>query len=98
MISVIGTGTAGINIAEHFSQFPQYSIYKIGDIDPMCENDYRWVPDIIAPEKIEESAPDLRKACKDMDDIILPPATADLLTPLWRYYSSLEKKKFMYFI
>tara|TARA_R100000008_G_scaffold86838_1_gene81971 strand:- start:92 stop:931 length:840 start_codon:yes stop_codon:yes gene_type:complete len=77
MISVIGTGTAGINIAEHFSQFPQYSIYKIGDIDPMCENDYRWVPDIIAPEKIEESAPDLRKACKDMDDIVYYFAAGD---------------------
>ena len=70
MISIIGIGTAGINIAEHFNQFPQYNIYKIGDIEALSENDYHWVPDSIAPEKIEELGPDLQKISKDIDDVV----------------------------
>jgi hypothetical protein len=70
MITVIGTGTAGINIADHFNQFPQYNVYKIGDIEPLTKNDFHWVPDSIAPEKIEEYPPDLQSISDNTDGVV----------------------------
>jgi len=68
MISVIGIGTAGINIASCFEKYPQYDVYKIGEVEENSKNEYRWIPPLPIPEKAEESTPDLRKFFIDVNE------------------------------
>ena len=68
MISVIGLGAAGISVATEFSQYPQYNIYKIGNIAPTNEFEYKWNVNSLKPEDVEEEAPNLKKFFKNVED------------------------------
>ena len=70
MISVIGVGTAGINVAEKFAGYPQYNIYKVGDVKGESKNEYQWRPDNMEPEFIEENTPDLKQFFSEVDNDI----------------------------
>ena len=70
MISVIGVGTAGINIAEKFEEYPQYKIYKVGDVTGNNENEHPWVPENTEPESIEENTPDLKQFFSEVNEEI----------------------------
>ena len=70
MISVIGVGTAGINIAESFSEYPQYNIYKIGKVQAEGSYQYEWLPSKIEPESVEDTVPNLKNFFKDVDEDI----------------------------
>ena len=69
MISVIGVGTAGINVAHEFSQYPQYNIYKIGDI-PSGDKQFKWEYDESTPESIEKNTPNFNKFLDKIDDSV----------------------------
>jgi len=70
MQTIIGLGKAGCNIADTFSQYPQYKIYKIDvglEKAPRCFN----FPKQNHPEKYEENCPNLKNFFKDVEGDIL---------------------------
>ena len=70
MQTIIGLGEAGCNIADKFSQYPQYTIYKI-DVGlkkaPRCYNFSQYNH----PEEYEEKCPDLKHFLKNVKDDVL---------------------------
>ena len=70
MQTIIGLGKAGCAIAETFSQFPQYKIYKI---DVGLENGpFQYAMEHHeTPEQYEANCPDLRQFLKGVSGEIL---------------------------
>ena len=60
MKTIIGLGAAGCNIAESFSQYPQYKIYKIDTNMEDAKNCYN-LPDLKSPEEYEAKCPSFKK-------------------------------------
>lgn len=69
MDTVIGLGSAGCKIADQFSKFPQYDVFKI-DVGIKGENcftlDYKTTP-----EEYEQTVPDMTRFFKDIEGDIL---------------------------
>ena len=70
MQTIIGLGKAGCNIADKFSQYPQYKIYKIDTHLKEAARSYNF-PEYDHPEKYEENCPNLKRFLKDVKDDIL---------------------------
>ena len=70
MKTIIGLGQAGCNIADKFSQYPQYKVYKI-DVDlkkaPRCYS----FPKYNTSEEYEKSCPSLKNFFKHVKGEIL---------------------------
>ena len=66
---VIGLGSAGCKIADEFSKFPQYDVYKI-DTNVSGENCFS-LKQKNSPEEYERSVPDLTEFFKDIEGEIL---------------------------
>jgi hypothetical protein len=67
---VIGLGNGGVRIAEEFSTYPQYEVYKIGlDLEeaPRTKN----LNKCSSPEEYEEKCPDLSDFFKDIKEEVL---------------------------
>jgi hypothetical protein len=60
MKTIIGLGAAGCNIAESFSQYPQYKIYKIDTNMEDAKNCYS-LPSLKSPEEYEAKCPSFKK-------------------------------------
>ena len=60
MKTIIGLGSAGCNIADAFSQYPQYKIYKIDAGLEEAKNCYS-LPTLNSPEEYERKCPSLKK-------------------------------------
>jgi len=56
MINVIGLGNAGCNIAESFSKYPQYEVYKI-DVSLKKQKNCFSMPERTSPEEYESKFP-----------------------------------------
>ena len=67
---VIGLGNGGIRIAEEFSAFPQYQVYKIG-VDLEDGKNVKNFPKYSSPEEYEEKCPNLKTFFKDVEDEVL---------------------------
>ena len=63
-MNIIGLGKAGCAIADHFSQYPQYEIYKI-DVGLSGERCFNVKPQP-GPEEYEQNAPSFKKFFKDI--------------------------------
>ena len=70
MQTIIGLGKAGCNIADKFSQYPQYKIYKIGTHLKKAQRCYIF-PEYDHPEKYEENCPNLKRFLKSVKDDVL---------------------------
>jgi hypothetical protein len=70
MQTIIGLGKAGCNIADNFSQYPQYNIYKIGTHLKKATRCYTF-PEYDHPEKYEENCPNLKRFFKSVKDDVL---------------------------
>jgi len=71
METVIGLGNAGCNIADKFSKYSQYKIYKIDtDIEVDRDNVYK-MPRQEDPEKYEENCPNMSNFFKDVQGEVL---------------------------
>jgi hypothetical protein len=72
MISIIGLGDCGCNIAEKFSAYPQYKVYYVNtQEDYGATGKFFEMPTQSHPEKYEEKCPDLGEFFNDVDDDIL---------------------------
>lgn len=69
METIIGLGAAGCNIAEKFSKFPQYDVYKI-DVGITGDNCFSF-PLCLSPEEYERKTPDLSAFVKNIEGEIL---------------------------
>ena len=72
MDTVIGLGKAGCAIADKFSQYPQYKIFKI-DIENIAENkkNEKLLNKKASPEQYETSVPSMRTFLKPSTDDVL---------------------------
>jgi hypothetical protein len=72
MDTVIGLGKAGCAIADKFSQYPQYKIFKI-DIENIAENkkNEKLLKKKTSPEQYEASVPSMRTFLKPSTDDVL---------------------------
>jgi len=70
MQTIIGLGKAGCNIADKFSQYPQYKTYKIGTHLKKATRVYNF-PEYKHPEKYEENCPNLKRFLKDVKGDVL---------------------------
>ncbi len=68
MITVIGVGSAGANVANRFTEYPQYRVYKIGKGMGNSHNEYEWAPKSLTPESIEEETPTFKDFFKQIDE------------------------------
>ena len=59
MDTIIGLGNAGCNIAEHFSQYPQYKVFRIDTSDREGARFYK-MPNFDSPEVYEKKCPSLK--------------------------------------
>ena len=68
-MNIVGLGKAGCAIADCFSKFPQYNIYKFdSDIEgPNCFN----IPKCFSHEEYEEKCPDFRKELQNVSGELL---------------------------
>lgn len=69
MENIIGLGSAGCNLAEEFSKYPQYNIYKI-DTNISGDNCFS-LNKKQTPEEYERSVPDLKNFFKDLSGDVL---------------------------
>ena len=69
METVIGLGSAGCNIADEFSKYPQYKIYKL-DVGVSGKNCY-YLPKYHTPEEYEAHIGDLTKVFSGIEGDIL---------------------------
>jgi len=67
MQNIIGLGQAGFNIAEGFSQYPQYTIYTIDSEVRQTSNHFLF-PNHETHEEYEENTPDLTEYFKEIAD------------------------------
>lgn len=70
MISVIGLGELGTQIADKFSQYPQYQIYKIGHDLPKGKRN-KNLKKYDSPEEYEKKCPSMKTYFKDVADEVL---------------------------
>ena len=72
MDTVIGLGKAGCAIADKFSQYPQYKIFKI-DIENIAENkkNEKLLKERTSPEQYEANFPSMRAFLKPSTDDVL---------------------------
>lgn len=72
MDTIIGLGKAGCAIADKFSQYPQYKIFKI-DIENIAENkkNEKLLKKKTSPEQYETSVPSMRTFLKPSTDDVL---------------------------
>ena len=72
MDTVIGLGKAGCAIADKFSQYPQYKIFKI-DIENIAENNRneKLLKERTSPEQYEANFPSMRAFLKPSTDDVL---------------------------
>lgn len=70
MISIIGLGDCGCNLAKKFSAYPQYKTYYINTNGQYPGKTYLF-PEYDAPEKYEEKCPDMSDFFQDIDDEIV---------------------------
>ena len=72
MDTVIGLGKAGCAIADKFSQYPQYKIFKI-DIENIAENkkNEKLLKKKTSPEQYETSVPSMKTFLKPSTDDVL---------------------------
>lgn len=64
-MNIVGLGAAGCRIAEAFSQYPQYKIYKI-DIDVEGKNCYKMPKCVTAEEYEKASLPKIKNFTKNI--------------------------------
>lgn len=69
MDKIIGLGSAGCKIADEFSKYPQYEIYKI-DTDITGKNCFSLTKQP-TPEEYEKNCPNMKEFFKDIDGDIL---------------------------
>lgn len=69
MDTIIGLGSAGCKIADEFSKFPQYDIYKI-DVNLKGDKCFA-IPKSNTPEEYEKSVPDMSDFFKEVEGDIL---------------------------
>jgi len=69
-MDVIGLGNGGNRIADLFSSYEQYTVYKIGVNLPASERSIS-LPELKSPELYEEKCPDLKLFFKDLEDEVL---------------------------
>ena len=67
MDAVVGLGSAGCAIADCFSQYPQYEIYKIDTEIEAGKNNFA-MPHQISSELYERECPDMTKFFKNFDE------------------------------
>jgi len=70
MKTIIGLGAAGCNIAEKFSPYPQYKIYKIDTEIKKAPRCYPF-PEFAHPEEYEKKCPNLKNFLKHVKGDIL---------------------------
>ena len=70
MQTIIGLGQAGCNIADKFSQYPQYTVYKI-DADLKKKSYHRALERHEHPEQYEENCPNLKRFLKGAGENVL---------------------------
>lgn len=77
-MNIIGLGKAGCSIADQFTQYPQYEIYKI-DVG-LAGNRCLSVEHQIGPEEYEQSAPSFEQFFKDIsgDTILVMGGSGDI--------------------
>tara|TARA_R110000824_G_scaffold89985_1_gene220230 strand:- start:12202 stop:13053 length:852 start_codon:yes stop_codon:yes gene_type:complete len=71
MISVIGLGDCGCNIAQKLSVYPQYKIYYINTSGQYSGHKTQLWPEYDTPEKYEENCPDMSSFFQDVDEEVL---------------------------
>jgi len=72
METIIGLGQAGCNIADEFSKYKQYKIYKIDhDLEGLRQDGNYTMPWQDGPERYEERCPDMSKFFKDVEGEVL---------------------------
>ena len=72
METIIGLGEAGCNIADEFSKYDQYKIYKIdNNLDGFRQAGIYKMPWQDSPERYEKQCPDLSSFFKDVNGEIL---------------------------
>ena len=72
MDTVIGLGKAGCRIADRFSQYPQYKIYKIDvGLKGLKKNGIYNLPKQSGPEKYEEKCPSMKNFLKGVNGDVL---------------------------
>tara|TARA_Y100000310_G_scaffold176873_1_gene176995 strand:- start:620 stop:1468 length:849 start_codon:yes stop_codon:yes gene_type:complete len=70
MISIIGLGNCGCNIAQKFSVYPQYKTYYINNNQYYGHKNQLW-PEYRSPEEYEEKCPDMSSFFEDIDEEVL---------------------------
>ena len=68
MISIIGLGDCGCNIAEKFSTHSQYKIYFINTKGQYTGHKMQLWPEHSSPEEYEENCPDMSDFFEDIDE------------------------------
>jgi|TARA_R110000824_G_scaffold851_2_gene5120 hypothetical protein len=71
MISIIGLGDCGCNIAQKFSGYPQYKIYYISTKGQYSGHKNQLWPEYRSPEEYEEKCPDMSSFFEDIDEEVL---------------------------
>ena len=71
MISIIGLGDCGCNIAEKFSMHSQYKIYYINTRGQYVGHKNQLWKEYNHPEKYEENCPDMSDFFEDIDEEVL---------------------------
>ena len=71
MISIIGLGDCGCNIAQKFSVYPQYKTYFINTSGQYSGHKTQLWPEYDMPEKYEENCPDMSSFFQDIDEEVL---------------------------
>jgi len=70
MISMIGLGNGGSQIAQKFSKMSQYNVYCLNNSVKRTSKYKFKLKSYETPEEYEKSIPDVRKFFKDVDDRI----------------------------
>ena len=71
MISIVGLGNCGCNIAEKFFVYPQYKIYYINTEGQYSGHKTELWPEYSSPERYEENCPDMSSFFEDIDEEVL---------------------------
>lgn len=70
METIIGLGNAGCNIAEQFSKYPQYEVYRI-DSKKRTGKNFKLIPKCSSHEEYEKMCPSMKSFLKNVNDSCL---------------------------